>query len=139
VRTWGQTSVGLIAEMVGVAPEAMERQTTPQTTIEFQSLDQFHAVLIAFVVEQQQKYRAAAVALLNRNLLSLADTQPSLPELELIWRDMARAWAGLAERLLHARVEVVGTAALLEASRDLFGAEFRFGHCRSRSCFRVGK
>jgi hypothetical protein len=74
--------------MLGVAPETIPWQTAPQTTIEYQSLDQFEAALIAFVVEQQQQYRATAAALADHNLLSLNDATQSFPELELALMDM---------------------------------------------------
>jgi len=78
----------LIAGMLGVAPETIPWQTAPQTTIEYQSRDQFEAALIAFVVEQQQHYRATAAALADHNLLSLYDATQSFPELELALMDM---------------------------------------------------
>ena len=64
-----------------------------------------------------QEVKASALALLA------SDTNP----------------ANSAERPLHSRIEVVGTAALLQAARHLFGREFRFGHRQSRPQFAVRK
>jgi hypothetical protein len=47
----------LIAEMLSVSPEAIPWQTDVTTQIEFQSPQEFGNALLAFVEEQQQKYR----------------------------------------------------------------------------------
>jgi hypothetical protein len=77
----------LIAEMLGVSPEEIQWQTSVSRTIEFQSLEQFDSALLAFVGEQQQEYRETITALTDHNLLSSADAQQSLPELNLNIRD----------------------------------------------------
>jgi hypothetical protein len=73
----------LIAEMLGVPREEIQWNTIAYTTIEFQSLEQFERDLLAFVEVEQAKHRATAAALVNRNLLSLAEAEQSLPELKL--------------------------------------------------------
>jgi len=77
----------LIAEMLGVPPEAIQWQTAIATSIEFQSVQQFDAALLAFVEEQQEEYRATAIALADHNLLTPAEAQETLPELELELND----------------------------------------------------
>jgi hypothetical protein len=73
----------LIAEMLGIAPEDISWKTEPQTTIAFQSLEQFRIDLLAFVAEQQQMYRRTAEDLEARNLLGRGEVSQSLPRLEL--------------------------------------------------------
>jgi hypothetical protein len=73
----------LIAEMLGVAPDDISWQTELQTTIAFQSSEQFHIDLLAFVAEQQQMYRRTAEDLEARNLLGRGEVSQSLPRLEL--------------------------------------------------------
>jgi len=73
----------LIAEMLGVAPDDISWQTGLQTTIAFQSMEQFHIDLLAFVAEQQQMYRRTAEDLEARNLLGRGEVSQSLPRLEL--------------------------------------------------------
>jgi hypothetical protein len=78
----------LIAEMLGISPEAIPWQTELMTNIEFQSLGQFDNALLAFVEEQQEKYRATLAALTARNLVTPSESQESLPQLELKLNDM---------------------------------------------------
>jgi hypothetical protein len=73
----------LIAEMLGVPREEIQWNTVAYTTIEFQSLEQFESELLVFVEEERAKHRATAAALADRNLLSLAEAEQSLPELKL--------------------------------------------------------
>jgi hypothetical protein len=73
----------LIAEMLGVAPDDISWKTEPQTTIAFQSLEQFRIDLLAFVAEQQEKYRRTAEDLEARNLLGGGEISQSLPRLKL--------------------------------------------------------
>lgn len=77
----------LIAEMLELAPEAIPWQTDLTKDIEFQSLEQFHRAVLAFVAEQQQKYRATVAALSDRGLLTPAEAAESLPKLQLNLRD----------------------------------------------------
>ena len=78
----------LIAEMLGVAPEAIPWKTDIQTRIEFQSVEQFDRELLAFVAGEQQNFRATAAALATRGLLSSAEAQEELlPKLELKLED----------------------------------------------------
>jgi len=78
----------LIAEMLGVSPEAMPWETGTETKIEFKSLIQFDAELLDFVNEQQQKYRETASALADHGLLLPSEVEASLPELNLEIQDM---------------------------------------------------
>ena len=72
-----------VAEMLGVAPEAIPWETDVQRNIEFKSLGQFKAALLAFLEEQQQMYRATAKDLEERGLLAASEVAPSLPRIEL--------------------------------------------------------
>jgi hypothetical protein len=73
----------LIAEMLDAPPEEIPWETTPQTTIEFESPEQFNAALLAFVEEQQHMYLATAEALEARKLLAPSEVPQSLPLLQL--------------------------------------------------------
>jgi hypothetical protein len=73
----------LVAEMLNTPQEAMEWQVSPETKIEFQSLQQFDSDLMAFVSVQQARYRATAEALAARDLLTPAEMEECLPELTL--------------------------------------------------------
>jgi len=73
----------LVAEMLNIPPEAIEWQVSPYTTIEFQSLQQFDSDLMAFVEEQQDKYRETVAALAERDLLTPSEGDQCLPELIL--------------------------------------------------------
>ena len=78
----------LIAQMLGVTPEEIPWKTFVQTTIEYQSPEQFHVALLGFVEEQQQMYRATAEALERRELLQTSEVLRSLPTLQLTLMDM---------------------------------------------------
>ncbi len=80
--------VRLIAQMLGDPPEAIPWRTAVVTNIEFQSVEQFHIDLLAFVEEQQQMYRLTAQALESRGLLEKWQVQQSLPLLQLSLSDM---------------------------------------------------
>lgn len=80
--------VRLIAQMLGDPPEAIPWRTAVVTNIEFQSVEQFHIDLLAFVEEQQQMYRSTAQALESRGLLEKWQVQQSLPLLRLSLSDM---------------------------------------------------
>jgi hypothetical protein len=73
----------LIAETLGVSPEEIPWKTNPQTTIEFESREDFNSALLAFVQEQQHMYLETAEALEARKLLASADVLQSLPLLRL--------------------------------------------------------
>jgi hypothetical protein len=73
----------LIAEMLGVPREEIQWNTVAYATIEFQSLEQFERELLAFVEVERAKHRATVAALADRNLLTLAEAEQSLPELKL--------------------------------------------------------
>ncbi len=80
--------VRLIAQMLGDPPEVIPWKTAVVTNIEFQSVEQFHIDLLAFVEEQQQMYRSTAQALESRGLLEKWQVQQSLPVLRLSLSDM---------------------------------------------------
>jgi len=73
----------IIAEMLGVAPEAIPWETDVRTNIEFTSLGQFTGALLAFIERQQQMYRATAKALEARGLLDPSEVSQSLPQMEV--------------------------------------------------------
>jgi hypothetical protein len=77
----------LIAEMLGVPREEIHWHTMVSTTIEFQSPEQYERELLVLVEEERAKHRATAAALADRNLLSLAEAEQSLPDLKLKIRD----------------------------------------------------
>lgn len=83
----------LIAEMLGIAPEAIQWQTSPVTNIEFYSLEKFYNAVVALVAEQQAKYRATAVELAAHNLLTSSEAHQILPELVLHLSDERGAGA----------------------------------------------
>jgi hypothetical protein len=78
----------LIAQILGVTPDEIPWNTFVQTTIEYQSLAQFHVALLDFVEEQEQMYQATAEALEVRDLLEHSEVLRSLPMLELTLMDM---------------------------------------------------
>ncbi len=73
----------LIAEMLNIPPDRFPWSTTPQTTISFQSLPQFYDELMSFVEKQQRQYLATVAALSDRSLLTPAEAEQALPELNL--------------------------------------------------------
>jgi hypothetical protein len=77
----------LIAEMLNIAPEAMPWKTELMDSIEFQSLEQFHRAVLAFVGKQQQKYRETVAAMADHGLLTSAEAAESLPNLQLYLDD----------------------------------------------------
>jgi hypothetical protein len=79
--------LGLVAEMLRIPPERFPWDTAAQTTIEFQSLQQFYDDLLAFVEKQQEKYRTTVAALAERNLLTPSEAEAVLPELNLKLND----------------------------------------------------
>jgi hypothetical protein len=97
----------LIAGMLGVPPGEIPWQTTPQTTIEFQSLEQFNIALLAFIEEQQQMYRATGEALGAHDLMAPSNALQSIPELKLNLDDMRGAGADAIPKVanLPSRVE----------------------------------
>ena len=72
-----------IAEMLCVASEAIPWKTDPRRDIEFESFQQFHGELLAFIDEQEQMYRATAKALVARGLLDPSEVSQSLPQMEV--------------------------------------------------------
>jgi hypothetical protein len=73
----------LIAEMLGVSGEAILWQTALVTNIEFYSRPQFYNAVLAFVEEQQEKYRATVAELAAHGLLTPEEARQTLPELVL--------------------------------------------------------
>ncbi len=60
----------LIAELLGAKPEEIPWETSGETTIWYETMEQFRIDLLAFVAEQEQKYRETAEALEARDLLA---------------------------------------------------------------------
>ncbi len=73
----------LVAEMLSIAPETIPWKTELSINIEFESLEQFNHAVLTLVDEEQAKYRATVAALADRGLLTSAEAQESLPQLEL--------------------------------------------------------
>jgi hypothetical protein len=80
-----------IAEMLGISPEKIPWETDVQRNIEFTSLGQFTAALLAFIEEQQQMYRNTAEALQARGLLAASEVPQALPQIELDLTDARSA------------------------------------------------
>jgi hypothetical protein len=73
----------LIAEMLGISPEAIQWQTALVTNIEFYSRPQFYNAVLAFIEEQQEKYRATVAELAAHGLLTPEEARQTLPALVL--------------------------------------------------------
>jgi hypothetical protein len=56
--------------------------------IEFQSLEQFHRAVFAFISEQQQEYRETVAAMAAQGLLTSDEAAESFPKLQLYLNDM---------------------------------------------------
>jgi len=78
----------LIAEMLGVSPDAISWNIYPTTTIPFYSDEQFGRELLQFVDQEEQKYRQTAIALVDRGLMTSAEVEQSAPKLEIYTNDM---------------------------------------------------
>ena len=79
-----------IAEMLGVAPDAIPWETDAHRNIEFASIGQFTDELLAFIEEQQQMYRETAKALQASGLLATSEVSQSMPLMELDLTDARR-------------------------------------------------
>ena len=69
----------LIAEMLGVPPDAISWNIYPTTTFPFYSDEQFGRELLQFVDQEEQKYRQTAIALVDRGLMTSAEVEQSAP------------------------------------------------------------
>ena len=78
----------LLAEMLGIAPDALGWQSDLQTNIEFRTLSQFQAQVLSFVAGEQAKHRATLALLADRHLVTADEAEHSLPELHLSVRDV---------------------------------------------------
>jgi hypothetical protein len=83
VRLGPYQRLQLIAELLNVPPDGIPWKTYVETTIEFESLEQFNFALLGFVEEQQRMYRATAEALEARGVLTRSEVSQSQPQLEL--------------------------------------------------------
>jgi hypothetical protein len=101
----------LIAEMLGVSPDSIVWNTAPETSVDFQSPEQYESAILAFARGEQEKYRATVSALAQRGLItpSEAENPEILPTLQLQINDMRKDAAPLPELAsLPSRVEVHG-------------------------------
>lgn len=78
----------LLAQMLNVSPETMGWETETVENIEFKTEPQFTSDLQGFVAAQQEKYRATAALLVAKGLMTTAEQEESLPELEIHLNDM---------------------------------------------------
>ncbi len=102
----------LIAEMLGISPEAIPWETNPETNIAFQSSEQFGNAVLEFAGGERQKHRATVSALAARGLMTTVEAEDpeTLPRIELQMNDMRGANAAPLPDLtnLPPRVEVHG-------------------------------
>jgi hypothetical protein len=77
-----------LAEMLSIAPETIPWKTELSINIEFESLEQFNHAVLTLVNAEQARYQATVAALADRGLLTSAEAQESLPQLELRLIDM---------------------------------------------------
>jgi hypothetical protein len=88
VRLGPEERVRLIAEMLEISPDDIPWKTSVDTTIEFQSLGQFEEALADFIDQQREMHRATVAALEALKLLTAAEADESLPELEVSLNDL---------------------------------------------------
>jgi hypothetical protein len=81
----------LIAEMLGVSADAIPWMTRVSTTVVFYSDEQFRRNFLRFIGEQEQQYRATAIALADRGTMTTAEVEQSAPKLEIYTNDMRGA------------------------------------------------
>jgi hypothetical protein len=101
----------LIAEMLGVDPASIPWNTTPETTIVFQSPEQYEGALLDFARGEQKKYSVTVAVLAERGLISPSEAENPeiLPTLQLRIIDMRKDAPPLPEvASLPPRVEVHG-------------------------------
>ena len=78
----------LIGQMLNLQPETIGWKTERSENIEFKSAQQFYANLQTFIAAEQAKYRDTATALAARNLMTPAEAQEAIPQLNLYLLDM---------------------------------------------------
>lgn len=90
----GEPSLGpyerqrLIAEILGVSPDAISWKIRLTTIIPFYSDEQFGRDLLQFIDNEEQRYRQTAIALVDRGLMTGAEVEQSVPKLEIHTNDM---------------------------------------------------
>lgn len=85
---WRNERIRLVAEMLKVPPESIPWQPLLFVTIEFETLPQFDNAVLTFVKAQQSLYQETATAFVAQNLMTPAEAQQALPELELHLSDV---------------------------------------------------
>ncbi len=97
----------LIAGMLNVSGNTIRWNVRPSATIAFQSDEQFRRELLQFIGNEEQKYRQTAIALAHRGLMSDAEVQQSIPNLQIYTNDMRGESAAPIQNLapLPANVE----------------------------------
>lgn len=78
----------LLAQMLNISPDAIPWQIQIDETIEFKSEQQFASDLQNFITAQQGKYRATAAALVVKGLMTTAEQEDSLPQIDIQLNDM---------------------------------------------------
>jgi hypothetical protein len=76
-----------VARWLGADPDDLEWETEAADTIVYQSDEQFYRELRAFIAGEQEKYRATAAALVEKNLIAVSEQDDALPYLELKFND----------------------------------------------------
>lgn len=81
----------LIAQMLNIAPDAIDWKNTAEANIEFKSDQQFNRDLLLFIAAQQKEYRMTAGALVAKNLMTVSEQEDSLPYIDLSFEDQRGA------------------------------------------------
>jgi hypothetical protein len=76
----------LVAQMLGISPDAIPWETGGRFTIVFRTTQQFQSELLGFADAEQAKYRTTTAALVDRGLLTQSEAEDALPHLQLnLW------------------------------------------------------
>jgi hypothetical protein len=81
----------LIAEMLDLTADAIPWETHLTTTIAFSSDEQFRRDFLQFIGNEEEKYRATAIALGDRGLMTTAEVEQTAPKLRIYTNDMRGA------------------------------------------------
>ena len=77
----------LIAQMLDVPADDLEWEATARQTIEFKSEPQFYGGVLGLIAAQQEQFRETAMALAAKDLITVAEKEESMPQIELRFLD----------------------------------------------------